>query len=302
MKKNLPKKAVVAALSAFTLALPHVLFAHGFAGDRFFPPTLTTDDPFATDELAFPTISTVRNPGDDGGPSTRVSTVSFEFDKEILPRLAVGIEEDYDIVAPDGAKTMHGFDNLTLSLKYEAWINAPHEAIFSIGGEWEAGGTGNRQIGRDSTSTFTPTLYFGKGFGDLPDELKYAKPFALTGTLGESLPSSDPDSLEWGLALEYSLPYLESQIKDIGLPAPFKHMIPLVEFTFDTPENRQGGGTTGTINPGVLYENNYFQLGAEALLPVNRASGGVGVLFQVEIYIDDIWPNVFGFPIFGNKP
>src|SRR6202034_4466289 len=101
------------------------------------------------------------------------------------------------------------------------WINAPHEAIVSVGAECEIGGSRSRQIGRDSGSTFTPTLYFGKGFGDLPDALKYVKPFAITGTVGESLPTlADPDSLEWGFALEYSLPYLQTQVQDIGLGRP----------------------------------------------------------------------------------
>jgi hypothetical protein len=232
-----------------------------------------------------------------------VTSISLGFDKEILPRLALGIDEDYVLVKPDGMSTAHGFDNLTLNLKYELWINDPHEAIVSAGVAWEVGGTGSRQIGRNPASTFTPTVYFGKGFGDLPDAVKYAKPFAITGTVGELLPTSaDPDSLEWGFALEYSLPYLQSQVKDVGLGQPFNHLIPLVEFAFETPENRQGGGTTGTINPGVLYENNYFQVGLEAIIPVNGQSGqGIGAVFQVQIYIDDILPKVFGFPIFGKK-
>ena len=129
----------------------------------------------------------------------------------------------------------------------------PHEAIFSIGSDWDVGGTGAKKIGAGSANVFTPTIYYGKGFGDLPDALKYAKPFALTGTLGEELPTSaDPNNLDWGFALEYNLPYLQTQVKDIGLPEPFKHMIPVVEFAFSTPENRGGGPTTGTINPGIL--------------------------------------------------
>jgi hypothetical protein len=37
--------------------------AHGFAGDRFFPATITTDDPFAASELSLPTVSAIRQPG-----------------------------------------------------------------------------------------------------------------------------------------------------------------------------------------------------------------------------------------------
>lgn len=267
--------------------------AHGFVGDRFFPPTIQTDDPFAVDELAFPTVTAFQNPGE--------TDVGFSFSKELFPKFAVSLSETYVNLSPAGMPSAHGFDNLSLNAKYQLWENAPHEAIFSVGVDWDVGGTGASQIGADSAHVLTPTIYFGKGFGDLPDVLKYAKPLALTGTLGEELPTSaDPNNLDWGFALEYSLPYLQSQVKDIGLPEPFKHMIPVVEFAFSTPENRGGGPTTGTINPGILYENNYFQIGAEAIIPANSASGSqVGMIVQLSIYIDDIWPKAFGHPLFG---
>jgi hypothetical protein len=267
--------------------------AHGFVGARFFPPTIQTDDPFAADELAFPTVTAFQNPGE--------TDVGFSFSKEIFPKFALSFSETYVNLAPAGMPAVGGFDNLSLNAKYQLWENVPHEAIFSIGSDWDVGGTGAKKIGADSANVFTPTIYFGKGFGDLPDTLTYAKPFAITGTLGEEFPTSaDPNNLDWGFALEYNLPYLQSQVKDIGLPEPFKHMIPVMEFAFSTPENRSEGPTTGTINPGILYENNYFQLGAEAIIPANSASGSrVGAVFQIQIYIDDIWPKLFGRPLLG---
>jgi len=61
------------------------------------------------------------------------------------------------------------------------------------------------------------------------------------------------------------------------------------------------GGTTGTINPGILYETKYFQIGAEAIIPVNGASGhDVGAVVQLQIFLDDIWPKIFGHPIIGS--
>jgi hypothetical protein len=275
--------------------------AHGFVGDRFFPPTIATDDPFATDELLFPSVSYFKSPAGDGGPAVGTTDVGFEFDKEIFPKFALGVSGDWLNQKPDGEPASSGFDNFALSAKYQLWQNDAHEAIFSIGGEWDIGGSGSKSVGADSFSTFTPTVYYGNGFGDLPDYLNYAKPFAITGTVGETLPdSADPNALEWGFALEYSLPYLQSQVKDIGLPAPFKNMIPLVEFSFATPENRGGGETTGTINPGILYESRYFQIGAEAIIPVNGATGHeVGAIVQLQIFLDDIFPKVFGHPLFG---
>ena len=53
--------------------------AHGFVGDYFFPPTITIDDPFATDELMFPSVSYFKNPAADGSPATGVTDIGFEL-------------------------------------------------------------------------------------------------------------------------------------------------------------------------------------------------------------------------------
>ena len=45
-----------------------------------------------------------------------------------------------------------------------------------------------------------PTFWFGKGFGDLPDSLKWLRPFAVTGQVGYAIPgistvvTIDPDT------------------------------------------------------------------------------------------------------------
>ncbi|HEY1788468.1 MAG TPA: hypothetical protein VGJ73_09950 [Verrucomicrobiae bacterium] len=275
--------------------VPDCASAHGLVGDYFFPPTLTTDDPFAVDEFPFPTVSWFKS----GGVAT--TDIGFEFDKEIFPKFALSFAGDYLFQKPDGGPGTSGLDDFVAGAKYQLWENAEHQAIFSAGAEWQIGGSGSSRVGADSANVFTPTIYYGKAFGDLPDSLNYAKPFAVTGTLGYDLPTSaEPNNLQWGFAVEYSLLYLQEQVKDVGLPAPFKTMVPLVEFTMTSPVNRGGGETTGTVNPGILYENPHFQIGAEALIPVNSASGhDVGFIIQFELFIDDIWPKVFGRPIIG---
>jgi hypothetical protein len=56
--------------------------------------------------------------------------------------------------------------------------------------------------------------------------------------------------------------------------------------------------TTGTINPGIIYVADKFQIGAEAIIPINRASGkGVGWVAQLHLYLDDIFPTTYGRPI-----
>jgi len=298
----------VIALILFTTKLE----AHGFEGDRFFPPTIATDDPFATDELAMPTISFFNNPAsaDGSSPKTREIDVSTEFDKEIFPKFALGITETHINLKPEGEASSGGFDNLSLSAKYQLFENAPHEFVLSIGGEVDLGGTGSKLIGAESYSTYTPTIYYGKGFGDLPNCLKYLKPLAVTGTLGYAIPgeagnsdgSFNPDNLKWGFAVEYSIPYLQEHVKDVEWLRPLQHVIPLVEISMNTPVNRSYGFTTGTVNPGILWESKYCQIGAEAQIPINSATGpNVGAIIQVQFFIDDLFPKVFGHPIFFNK-
>lgn len=301
MQSHRRRAPIGAALCALILC-GSAARAHGILGDRFFPPTIATDDPFAVDELAFPTVSWLKNAGE---PSNHEIDAGFEFDKEILPRFAVGVSDTFIWQKPHAAPSIYGWDNLALTAKYELWENAEHEAIISVGLEADLGGTGSRAVGRDSFSTFSPSLFFGKGFGDLPDSLGLLQPFAVTGVFDNSFPSGSAAAnfFDWGFAVEYSLPYLQSHVRDIGLREPFSDLIPLVEFAMSTQENRPGRGiTTGTINPGVLYENAYFQLGVEANIPVNHESGAhVGVTIQMWIYIDDIFPRTFGHPLFGER-
>ncbi len=306
------KFAMAAGMAAFALSpFTPKLHAHGFEGDRFFPPTIQTDDPFATDEFSIG-MQEFNNPaGSDGTPKTREIDVSSEFDKEIFPKFALGVSGTYINLDPQAHQgpAQDGFDNIELSAKYQLWENAPHEWILSLGCLADLGDTGSKALGVDSFTTYTPTVWFGKGFGDLPASLKYLKPFALTGTVGVSIPgqsanadgSLNSDALQWGFALEYSLPYLQQHVEDIGLPKPLSDMIPLVEFSNTTPFDRSGETTTGTINPGVLWEQPDFQLGAEAVIPINGHTGpNVGAVIQVQIYIDDLFPKIFGHPVFFN--
>jgi len=73
-------------------------FGHGFAGARFFPATLSTDDPFVSDELSLPTVSTIRTP-DNGG--TRETDISVNFAKRITPQFAIEIGETLTVLNSD---------------------------------------------------------------------------------------------------------------------------------------------------------------------------------------------------------
>ena len=297
------------------------MYAHGFAGARFFPATLSTDDPFVSDELSLPTVSTIRTP-EDGG--TRETEISMDISKRITPEFAIEIGDTFTTLNPHDGRAANGFGNLELGGKYQLLKNGEHEAIVSIGLDVEVGGTGGRSVGADSFSTWAPGIFFGKGFGDLPNEMRFLKPFAITGQLGVATPTSastrsvtvdvqtgepdieierHPDVLEWGFALEYSLIYMQSQVQDLHLHAPLDRLIPLVEFALETPLNRgEEGQTTGTINPGVIWAGKYFQVGVEAVIPINERTGNnVGVIAQLHFFVDDLFPHSLGRPLFGGK-
>jgi len=287
------------------VAEPLSAFSHGFAGDRFFPATLTTDDPFAASEMSLDTFSEIRQPGQ---PPFKDFDNGMDVSVLILPLTALTFSDGYSVQKAANQRAQTGFDTAELNLLYEFFENDKHETITSIGLTWDIGGSGRKSLGNDSFSTWTPTFYFGKGFGDLPDSLPFLRPLAITGTLGLGIPSSsgtqsapNPDTLQWGLALQYSLIYLQQHVKDIGLKAPFDRLIPLVEFPMTTPLNRGVDTlTTGTINPGVIWSGQYYQFGIEALIPINNHSGhNVGVIAQIHLYLDDILPKIFSKPLFG---
>jgi len=74
----------------------------------------------------------------------------------------------------------------------------------------------------------------------------------------------------------------------------------LVEVSFSTAVNRGfGGQTVGTIQPGVIWFGQYVQVGAEAIIPASRLAGhGYGGVVQLHFYLDDIFPNSIGRPLF----
>jgi len=301
--------AAVFILLLVRLALPQPAAGHGFAGARFFPATLSTDDPFVNDELSLPTVSTIET------PEGRETTISVEIAKRITPNFGIELSEEFMDLNPKHEHEASGFGNLEIGAKYQFFVGARHETILSLGADVEIGGTGQQRVEADSFSTWTPALFFGKGMGDLPDTLSLLRPVAVTGLVGAAIPTSastrnsdgemerNPTVLQYGFALEYSLIYLQEQVKDVGLSAPFTRLIPLVEFSFETPVNRgQSGQTKGTIDPGVIWSSKYLQFGVEAIVPINgRTGNSVGVIGQVHFYLDDLFPRSLGRPLFGYR-
>ncbi len=294
MRSILPGVAAgLAALCAGTGAQ-----AHGVAGNRFFPATIATDDPAVADELSLPTVTWSR---DDDAPPIGETEIALEYSKRLTSRLGVSIEGAWTRLAQPGAATAQGFQNLETTLKYQAVTSADHEAIISAGVSVEWGASGAERVGAEDFSVVTPTVWFGKGFGDLPQGAAWARPFAVTGLVGYAVPTrgGETATLETGLSLQYSLRYLSAHVRDVGLPRVVNQLTPLVELRLSTPmRNGAGAPTVGTVNPGVLWSGRRLQIGLEAVIPVNRASGrGLGVAVQAHWFLDDLFPRSLGKPI-----
>jgi hypothetical protein len=253
--------------------------------------------------MSIPQIS-VNPPGPDG---SRETDFQIDLSKRITPDTDVIIRDQWQRLKPAGLPSVGGLGPLETAAQYQLFVNGPHEALGLVGLNVSWAHTGRVQaLGAPDFTTLSPTFDFGKGLGDLPRSLPYLRPIAITGNLGFDFPTKvesagvpNPNNFNYGFAFEYSFPYLQCCVKDIGLRAPFNQLIPLVEVAFTTPINRvPANQTIGTIQPGVIWAGQYFQIGAEAILPANHVTGhGYGGVVQFHIYLDDLFPHSIGRPI-----
>ena len=297
-------RAAYGALAALFAALWLTpAFPHAVCGNRIFPATLGIDDPGVGDELALPTITYL--PQNSSGYEETSAT--FNYTKTIFPGVGISVGNGPDWQRGAG----YGWESLDTELKWNFFCIPDHEFMGSVGLDvnWGTTGTGTQYT---PYTTITPVLNLGKGFGDLPTSLNPLRPLAITAQLSEDIPSQSwtdgsPNSvnLNWGFTIQYSLPYYNANVAAID-NAFFKHLIPITEFVFSAPVSNVppgGYGVTGTIQPGVVYSADKWQIALEAIVPLNSASGkGVGVVGELHFYFDDIFPDSLGKPIFNSFP
>jgi hypothetical protein len=287
-----------------------------WVGDRYFPSTLATTVPTAADFFNPP--SYVRLPATATARETDIPTT---YSKLITPDWGVTFTETYRIQERANAPTRSGFDNFVIGTQYHLYVNPEHQFIFTIGGTAAIGGTGSSKVA-NPFSTLTPTVYVGKGFGDLPDSMAWLRPVNVTANVGVALPTQsttlspttlptgatavtetvNPNILLWSFALEYTLLTTNSYFGSDGKVRRFPQgWVPLVEFALTTPLNGPNAGlTTGMVNPGIIWVDRYFQFGVEAIVPVNVRSGSdIGVRAQAHLYLSEIFPDTIGKPIFS---
>jgi hypothetical protein len=243
--------AVVAGLAAYADAAQ----AHGIAGNRYFPRTLTFDDPAVADELVVG-YSGLKHPAEDAGLVSE-DAVPITFMRLLTPDIAFGIDAGVSVRNRSGFPQQAGLETIDLSLKALLYKNEPHEMLLSAAVAWGVDGTGDVGVGGGKPDIFRPGLFFGKGFGDLPEDFAWFRPVGITLAVTAELPTRDttsivgvdtaskhfgrmtarlPDTVHWGFALKYSTFYLTDRFTG-GPPKhePPNQWVPLVEFAFDSP-------------------------------------------------------------------
>ena len=269
-------------ISLVLLASPPVL-AHGIVGDRYFPPTVVVDDPFAANEL-HAIAGRSANVGMDSFSNKTGNIGVAGGSVEPLDGLGVSLDGVYR--SPNGnlENGGSGFDNLYYRVKQELWTEVRHEFQFSAGMSGQIANTGSKSS--DGFSNYTPSVFFAKGLGDLPDELAWLKPAAVTGVLGYQVPSirNAAQGLNWGLTLQYSIMYLNDHVAPTGWNDFANRLIAIVEFPMQTCLNMSCRHQTfGSINPGVVYVGDHFNVATELVVPSNSPSGsGMGFLVQYQ--------------------
>ena len=293
--------------------------AHAVCGSRVFPVTLTLDDPGVADELTVPQITATREAAVGGPGPSHDTNIAFEYDKRVTEDFGFAFNDDYNINQQNHAKTQTGWDDLSVTAKWAKCLDPDADFQLGFGIVREFGRTGTSHIGADEYGNTAPTVYLGKGLDEIP--LPFLQPLQFTGELSYALADKEyqqytvtdrqtglvttranngyANAWSGAFSVQYSVPYLQNQIKDFGLPEPFAHLIPVAEFSWTSSAASTGGDPTSwTLAPGFIYLRTWYQVGIEALIPLNKAAGtNVGVVVQFHVFLDDLYPRGIGAPL-----
>jgi hypothetical protein len=294
----------VLLLFASFLLLSIPAYAFVSAGDRVFPGTLILPQIAPTDEAyiqgATPFSGTLVPLN-----ARRADAIWF-FGKTLGEGLGIRLRDVYTRLDPVGRSSRYGWQTLTANAQYLAILDAPHEFLFSVGVDRQFGGTGAGRVQRPGFSgvgATAPSFYFGKGLGDL--DIGHLRPLAVSGTFGYLIAdkSPRPDVVMAGFAIEYSIPYLESKVRAFNIPDLIRGLTPITELFLTTPAGQaHGTANTALIAPGVSYAGEGWQFGIEAMIPMTRATGkGLGVTAQFHVWLDYLFPNSIGRPVFSSR-
>jgi hypothetical protein len=129
--KRLITATVAVAVHAMLVA--HSAHAHGIAGNRYFPGTLSFDDPAVADELIVPDFSALQHP--NAGANVVDDRFDFAFARLLTKTLSIGIDTGWTF-RNWGIVQRSGFEPTHITLKGEVYRDDLHETLISAALSW----------------------------------------------------------------------------------------------------------------------------------------------------------------------
>jgi hypothetical protein len=296
----------VAAILILNLCAASTCWSHGTVGDYTFLEPLVAEDANPKNEFD------ILRPQWTRSAEGREFNLGFSLEKTLVPAplymsdgvpggglVSISIASSWNYQSPNEGPPASGFGELEIMPKW-AFLTIPqHEFRLSLAVDMEIP-AGNAAVEEQHHTQMGPELLWAKGFGrDLPEKgfLKYFRPFAIQGDFGyaPALGGATWHEMFADNVIEYSLPYLSNNVKDIGLPWPFRNMYPFVEFNYDQLITGPSGQTFPQINatPGLAFMNYYLEISMGTQLALNQATvpnNHATFIALIDLFIDDIWP------------
>jgi hypothetical protein len=300
------KKLAILILLGGIFASGSTVWAHGTVGDYTFLEPIVAEDANPKNEFD------ILRPQWTRTAEGHEFSLGFGLEKVLIPapesysnglpgggRVSMTIESEWVEQSPKEGRRMTGFNALELLPKV-AFLTIPeHEFRLSLGAKFVLS-TGSPSIEEQNHTQLGPEFLWAKGFGqDLPTKgfLKYLRPFAVQGDVGytPALGGRTWHELFADNVIEYSLPYLSNNVRDIGLPWPLRNLYPYVEFNYDQLIDGPAGQTMPAVwvTPGLAFMNYYVELSVATQLALNKATvpdTHARVIFLLDLFIDDIFP------------
>ncbi len=288
------------ALLSLLLFQPISAFAHGVVGDYVFLEPIVTQDPTPANELDILQPSWVRS--SDANTYSIASSVEkiLWLDSNDMPRFSVGGGDSWNYVSSYHGRSLNGLNDLTLFAKYAFYYSLEHEFLMSIALQLQLP-IGDKDIQAENHTSMGPVFLWEKGLGDLPNRslLKYLRPLGVQSDFGyvPALSGHTNHHLFSDAVIEYSLPYLSNNVKDIGLPRPFRNMFLFNEINYDQLITGPSGETFPTLlaTPGVAYVSYHFEVALATQFALNNASRSgnhAAVLGLLDIFYDSLLPKL----------
>src|SRR5262252_9012587 len=113
--------ARLALTAALVITQTDDALAHGFAGERFFPATILTDDPFVADEISLPQVS-LQPPAPD---ASQLTNIEIDLSKRITPNTGIVIGDEWQRLRAPNVPSVGGLGALRTMGQYQLFIDGP---------------------------------------------------------------------------------------------------------------------------------------------------------------------------------